>query len=135
CQSAALPGAADRRRGLSALPQWPARLRTHQGQGCEEEAEDQLQGLTIRSAARPPGGRGPYSPLDSAAGYSPRMPSPAGGIALVIQKKYLRGESMQADGTWLGLSIAAGALAVVYGIISMLSILKLPAGNARMQEI
>jgi K(+)-stimulated pyrophosphate-energized sodium pump len=36
---------------------------------------------------------------------------------------------------WLWLSIAAGALAVVYGIISMLSILKLPAGNARMQEI
>src|SRR6186997_908918 len=41
---------------------------------------------------------------------------------------------MQA-GTWLWLSIAAGVLAVVYGVISMLSILKLPAGNARMQEI
>ncbi|HWL62414.1 MAG TPA: sodium-translocating pyrophosphatase [Steroidobacteraceae bacterium] len=39
------------------------------------------------------------------------------------------------DGTWLWLSIAAGVLAVVYGIIAMLSILKLPAGNARMQEI
>jgi K(+)-stimulated pyrophosphate-energized sodium pump len=38
-------------------------------------------------------------------------------------------------GTWLWLSIAAGVLAVVYGVISMLSILKLPAGNARMQEI
>jgi K(+)-stimulated pyrophosphate-energized sodium pump len=37
--------------------------------------------------------------------------------------------------TWLWLSIAAGALAVVYGVIAMLSILKLPAGNARMQEI
>jgi K(+)-stimulated pyrophosphate-energized sodium pump len=36
---------------------------------------------------------------------------------------------------WLWLSIAAGVLAVVYGVISMLSILKLPAGNARMQEI
>jgi K(+)-stimulated pyrophosphate-energized sodium pump len=41
---------------------------------------------------------------------------------------------MQA-GTWLWLSIAAGVLAVLYGVISMLSILKLPAGNARMQEI
>jgi K(+)-stimulated pyrophosphate-energized sodium pump len=36
---------------------------------------------------------------------------------------------------WLWLSIAAGGLAVIYGVISMLSILKLPAGNARMQEI
>ncbi|MEY4762508.1 MAG: sodium-translocating pyrophosphatase [Pseudomonadota bacterium] len=36
---------------------------------------------------------------------------------------------------WLELSVAAGAVAVLYGIISMLSILKLPAGNARMQEI
>jgi K(+)-stimulated pyrophosphate-energized sodium pump len=41
---------------------------------------------------------------------------------------------MQA-GTWLWLSIAAGVLAVIYGVLSMLSILKLPAGNARMQEI
>jgi K(+)-stimulated pyrophosphate-energized sodium pump len=41
---------------------------------------------------------------------------------------------MQAS-DWLWLSIAAGVLAVVYGVISMLSILKLPAGNARMQEI
>jgi K(+)-stimulated pyrophosphate-energized sodium pump len=37
--------------------------------------------------------------------------------------------------SWLWLSIAAGVLAVVYGIFAMLSILKLPAGNARMQEI
>ncbi len=37
--------------------------------------------------------------------------------------------------TWLELSVAAGAVAVLYGIVSMLSILKLPAGNARMQEI
>ena len=37
--------------------------------------------------------------------------------------------------SWLWLSIAAGVLAVVYGVVSMLSILKLPAGNARMQEI
>jgi K(+)-stimulated pyrophosphate-energized sodium pump len=36
---------------------------------------------------------------------------------------------------WLWLSIAAGVVAVLYGIVSMLSILKLPAGNARMQEI
>jgi K(+)-stimulated pyrophosphate-energized sodium pump len=41
---------------------------------------------------------------------------------------------MQTD-TWLWLSIAAGVLAVIYGVVSMLSILKLPAGNARMQEI
>ena len=33
--------------------------------------------------------------------------------------------------SWLWLSVAAGAVAVLYGIVSMLSILKLPAGNAR----
>jgi K(+)-stimulated pyrophosphate-energized sodium pump len=37
--------------------------------------------------------------------------------------------------TWLWLAIAAGVLAVIYGIFSMMSILRLPAGNARMQEI
>jgi K(+)-stimulated pyrophosphate-energized sodium pump len=37
--------------------------------------------------------------------------------------------------TWLWLAIAAGVLAVLYGIFSMMSILRLPAGNARMQEI
>ena len=37
--------------------------------------------------------------------------------------------------TWLWLSIAAGVLAVLYGVFSMMSILRLPAGNARMQEI
>jgi K(+)-stimulated pyrophosphate-energized sodium pump len=36
---------------------------------------------------------------------------------------------------WLWLAIAAGVIAVVYGVISMMSILRLPAGNARMQEI
>jgi K(+)-stimulated pyrophosphate-energized sodium pump len=38
-------------------------------------------------------------------------------------------------GNWLLVAIGAGVLAVLYGIVSMLSILKLPAGNARMQEI
>jgi K(+)-stimulated pyrophosphate-energized sodium pump len=38
-------------------------------------------------------------------------------------------------GNWLWLAIGAGVLAVLYGIVSMLSILKLPAGNERMQEI
>src|SRR6201991_3784430 len=36
---------------------------------------------------------------------------------------------------WLWLAIAAGLIAVVYGIFSMMSILRLPAGNARMQKI
>ena len=36
---------------------------------------------------------------------------------------------------WLWLAIASGVLAVVYGIVSMMQILALPAGNARMQEI
>ena len=37
--------------------------------------------------------------------------------------------------TWLWLAIGAGVLAVVYGVVSMLQINALPAGNARMQEI
>src|SRR6185312_4399417 len=36
---------------------------------------------------------------------------------------------------WLWLSIGAGVLAVLYGVVSMMSILRLPTGNARMQEI
>src|ERR1700761_449559 len=36
---------------------------------------------------------------------------------------------------WLWVAIAAGLLPVIYGIFSMSSILRLPAGNARMQEI
>src|SRR6202165_1431204 len=36
---------------------------------------------------------------------------------------------------WLWVAIAAGVLAVLYGVFSMMSILRLPAGNARMQEI
>ncbi|HEX4266999.1 MAG TPA: sodium-translocating pyrophosphatase [Steroidobacteraceae bacterium] len=37
--------------------------------------------------------------------------------------------------TWLWAAIAAGVLAVLYGIVSMTAILRLPAGNERMQEI
>jgi K(+)-stimulated pyrophosphate-energized sodium pump len=36
---------------------------------------------------------------------------------------------------WLWAAIAAGVLAVLYGVFSMSVILRLPAGNARMQEI
>jgi K(+)-stimulated pyrophosphate-energized sodium pump len=36
---------------------------------------------------------------------------------------------------WLWLAIAAGVLAVLYGVFQMNSILRLPAGNARMQDI
>src|SRR5215813_13918972 len=37
--------------------------------------------------------------------------------------------------TWLWVAVAAGVLAVLYGVLSMSSILRLPAGNERMQEI
>ena len=36
---------------------------------------------------------------------------------------------------WLWIAVGAGVLAVVYGAISAVAINKLPAGNARMQEI
>ncbi len=36
---------------------------------------------------------------------------------------------------WLWLAIAAGVFAVLYGVFSMMAILRLPTGNARMQEI
>src|SRR5262249_20596626 len=37
--------------------------------------------------------------------------------------------------TWLWVAIAAGVLAVLYGVFSVMSILRLPAGSQRMQEI
>jgi K(+)-stimulated pyrophosphate-energized sodium pump len=36
---------------------------------------------------------------------------------------------------WLWLAIAAGVVAVLYGVVSVFSILRLPVGSARMQEI
>ncbi len=36
---------------------------------------------------------------------------------------------------WLWLAVAAGVLAVAYGVVAMMQILALPTGNARMQEI
>src|SRR6185437_13791361 len=46
------------------------------------------------------------------------------------------GEVRAMDATmWLWAAIAAGVLAVLYGVFSMTVILRLPAGNARMQEI
>jgi K(+)-stimulated pyrophosphate-energized sodium pump len=36
---------------------------------------------------------------------------------------------------WLSAAVAAGVLAVLYGVFSMATILRLPAGNPRMQEI
>ncbi len=37
--------------------------------------------------------------------------------------------------SWLWVAIAAGLLAVLYGVVSGMAILRLPAGNERMQEI
>jgi len=37
--------------------------------------------------------------------------------------------------SWLWVAIAAGVLAVLYGLVSVMAILRLPAGNERMQEI
>jgi K(+)-stimulated pyrophosphate-energized sodium pump len=46
------------------------------------------------------------------------------------------GEVSSMDATmWLWAAVAAGVLAVLYGVFSMASILRLPAGSPRMQEI
>src|SRR5579872_6056876 len=45
------------------------------------------------------------------------------------------GRNLMQAASWLWAAIAAGLLAVLYGVFSMMSILRLPAGNARMQEI
>jgi K(+)-stimulated pyrophosphate-energized sodium pump len=37
--------------------------------------------------------------------------------------------------SWLWVAIAAGVVAVLYGVVSVMAILRLPSGNARMQEI
>src|ERR1700755_2349249 len=37
--------------------------------------------------------------------------------------------------SWLWVAIAAGVLAMLYGRVSVIAILRLPAGNERMQEI
>jgi K(+)-stimulated pyrophosphate-energized sodium pump len=37
--------------------------------------------------------------------------------------------------SWLWVAIAAGVVAVLYGVVSVMAILRLPTGNARMQEI
>jgi K(+)-stimulated pyrophosphate-energized sodium pump len=37
--------------------------------------------------------------------------------------------------SWLWIAIGAGVLAVLYGLVSVMAILRLPAGNERMQEI
>jgi K(+)-stimulated pyrophosphate-energized sodium pump len=47
----------------------------------------------------------------------------------------LLGDLLMDAASWLWVAIAAGVVAVLYGVISMISILKLPTGNERMQEI
>jgi K(+)-stimulated pyrophosphate-energized sodium pump len=61
------------------------------------------------------------------------------GVCAALPEKQLnnwfRKEFRMVATTWLWLAIGAGIIAVLYGVISMMAILKLPAGNARMQEI
>jgi K(+)-stimulated pyrophosphate-energized sodium pump len=45
------------------------------------------------------------------------------------------GETLMDAASWLWIAIASGILAVLYGVVSTMSILRLPAGNPRMQEI
>src|SRR3569832_459566 len=53
----------------------------------------------------------------------------------IINTSSLGGSIPMEASTWLWLAIAAGVIAGIYGVVSMMSILRLPAGNARMQEI
>jgi Na+/H+-translocating membrane pyrophosphatase len=45
------------------------------------------------------------------------------------------GDNFMDSTSWLWVAIGAGVLAVLYGVISVVRILALPTGNARMQEI
>jgi K(+)-stimulated pyrophosphate-energized sodium pump len=57
------------------------------------------------------------------------------GSLTELQLVDVGGGKLMEAASWLWVAIAAGVLAVLYGVLSMASILRMPAGNARMQEI